>query len=140
MIRRPPRSTLFPYTTLFRSVAWSDNGGKTWSEPLRVNNDGPGAHQFFSWMTVDPVTGAVYLVFYDRRNAEGLETEVWMATSTDGGQHFENERISKKPFTPSETLFLGDYNHITAINGMVRPVWTRTDGQKLSVWTALIQK
>src|SRR5688572_31231539 len=29
MIRRPPRSTLFPYTTLFRSVAyanWSDGG------------------------------------------------------------------------------------------------------------------
>src|SRR5256885_9909120 len=23
MIRRPPRSTLFPYTTLFRSVNWS---------------------------------------------------------------------------------------------------------------------
>src|SRR5256885_7110490 len=23
MIRRPPRSTLFPYTTLFRSVAWT---------------------------------------------------------------------------------------------------------------------
>src|SRR5258707_3071112 len=23
MIRRPPRSTLFPYTTLFRSPAWS---------------------------------------------------------------------------------------------------------------------
>src|SRR6478736_4197207 len=23
MIRRPPRSTLFPYTTLFRSAAWS---------------------------------------------------------------------------------------------------------------------
>src|SRR2546427_2068134 len=24
MIRRPPRSTLFPYTTLFRSIAWAD--------------------------------------------------------------------------------------------------------------------
>src|SRR2546427_3582688 len=24
MIRRPPRSTLFPYTTLFRSHAWAD--------------------------------------------------------------------------------------------------------------------
>src|SRR5687768_17803259 len=24
MIRRPPRSTLFPYTTLFRSDSWSD--------------------------------------------------------------------------------------------------------------------
>src|SRR2546429_6956973 len=24
MIRRPPRSTLFPYTTLFRSLRWSN--------------------------------------------------------------------------------------------------------------------
>src|SRR2546429_7360418 len=27
MIRRPPRSTLFPYTTLFRSRAYSDQAG-----------------------------------------------------------------------------------------------------------------
>src|SRR3712207_7631219 len=27
MIRRPPRSTLFPYTTLFRSALPSDQGG-----------------------------------------------------------------------------------------------------------------
>src|SRR2546429_4840219 len=26
MIRRPPRSTLFPYTTLFRSVSYGDVG------------------------------------------------------------------------------------------------------------------
>src|SRR5258708_14510094 len=25
MIRRPPRSTLFPYTTLFRSVCWASD-------------------------------------------------------------------------------------------------------------------
>src|SRR5437667_1324691 len=34
MIRRPPRSTLFPYTTLFRSDPQSEpdpvSGGKTW--------------------------------------------------------------------------------------------------------------
>src|SRR3712207_8331659 len=28
MIRRPPRSTLFPYTTLFRSGAAADVGGR----------------------------------------------------------------------------------------------------------------
>src|SRR5436309_7116508 len=31
MIRRPPRSTLFPYTTLFRSavlIAWAPRGGR----------------------------------------------------------------------------------------------------------------
>src|SRR2546422_6318566 len=30
MIRRPPRSTLFPYTTLFRS-AWDFNGHAYWA-------------------------------------------------------------------------------------------------------------
>src|SRR3712207_9414584 len=29
MIRRPPRSTLFPYTTLFRSWVWAKNPGTT---------------------------------------------------------------------------------------------------------------
>src|SRR5256885_9990552 len=29
MIRRPPRSTLFPYTTLFRSVAYMEREART---------------------------------------------------------------------------------------------------------------
>src|SRR2546422_6247225 len=29
MIRRPPRSTLFPYTTLFRSIAYDSAGAVT---------------------------------------------------------------------------------------------------------------
>src|SRR2546430_10002054 len=29
MIRRPPRSTLFPYTTLFRSVSFGGDGGSS---------------------------------------------------------------------------------------------------------------
>src|SRR5258707_7513388 len=33
MIRRPPRSTLFPYTTLFRSLL-CDIGTRTWSSEL----------------------------------------------------------------------------------------------------------
>src|SRR3712207_4086362 len=32
MIRRPPRSTLFPYTTLFRSFVREE--GRTWATPL----------------------------------------------------------------------------------------------------------
>src|SRR5256885_10412965 len=31
MIRRPPRSTLFPYTTLFRSVSGSGLSATTWA-------------------------------------------------------------------------------------------------------------
>src|SRR2546426_9503055 len=38
MIRRPPRSTLFPYTTLFRSVipcatVWAKGSAERWAEP-----------------------------------------------------------------------------------------------------------
>src|SRR2546422_3022011 len=38
MIRRPPRSTLFPYTTLFRSLQGLREGGVRENVPL-----GPGA-------------------------------------------------------------------------------------------------
>src|SRR2546422_2765481 len=35
MIRRPPRSTLFPYTTLFRSVAHNPDGARVLADTLR---------------------------------------------------------------------------------------------------------
>src|SRR5690242_20877447 len=41
MIRRPPRSTLFPYTTLFRSRADSNTGRTT--VPRSAANDAPEA-------------------------------------------------------------------------------------------------
>src|SRR2546430_6125748 len=34
MIRRPPRSTLFPYTTLFRSRIWSAADGRLLAGPM----------------------------------------------------------------------------------------------------------
>src|SRR5438067_8369321 len=36
MIRRPPRSTLFPYTTLFRSI-WTRCAGDSELRPLRLS-------------------------------------------------------------------------------------------------------
>src|SRR3989441_6153688 len=44
MIRRPPRSTLFPYTTLFRSEVKEKRflrqfRGKTAGDPIRINQD-----------------------------------------------------------------------------------------------------
>src|SRR3712207_8690880 len=38
MIRRPPRSTLFPYTTLFRSNLYLDNAATTFPKPHEVIN------------------------------------------------------------------------------------------------------
>ncbi len=118
----------------------STDGGETWSAPKRVNNDAPGKHQFFTWMALDPTNGNLHAVFYDRRHHSGNATDVYLATSTDGGQNFMNEKISETPFTPSEGIFFGDYNNISAYGGTVRPIWTRADGRILSVWTALIDE
>src|SRR5436309_5109847 len=46
MIRRPPRSTLFPYTTLFRSPASSGSGDVGRNSPMRsrsVSSAGPSS-------------------------------------------------------------------------------------------------
>lgn len=113
--------------------------GETWSDPVRVNDDEPGKHQFFSWMDVDPSTGYVYVVFYDRRAYDDSRTDVYLAYSKDGGATFINQKISKKPFTPNKLVFFGDYNDISAVNGSIRPIWTEANGGKLSVHTALVE-
>src|SRR3712207_7462111 len=41
MIRRPPRSTLFPYTTLFRSLRLELVGGAAGDDPAPVDDHHP---------------------------------------------------------------------------------------------------
>lgn len=117
----------------------STDQGTTWSEPIRINDDEPGAHQFLTWMTVDPVTGYLYCVFYDRRGLEGIETNVYLAYSKDGGETFTNMKISESSFKPGSMIFFGDYTNISAYEGRVRPIWARADGNTMSIWTALVE-
>lgn len=117
----------------------STDNGNTWSSPIRVNDDPAGKQQFFTWMTVDPVTGYIYIVFYDRRNYTDNQTDVYMAVSRDGGASFENMRISSAPFTPNSGVFFGDYTNISAYNNVVRPIWTALSGSSTkTIYTALI--
>jgi hypothetical protein len=97
-----------------------------------------GKHQFLSWMAVDQVTGIIYIIFYDRRHYDDEKTDVYLATSADGGITWKNEKISDEPFTPDSDTFFGDYTNIAAHAGVVRPIWTRMDNGKPGVWTALI--
>src|SRR5947207_12355973 len=91
MIRRPPRSTLFPYTTLFRSqictsgryidlrspafgldnpglcglssivFSRSTDGGASWSTPAIVSD--PAAN-IQPYITVDVMTGHLFILYY----------------------------------------------------------------------------
>ena len=99
----------------------STDQGSTWSKPIRVNNDPPGKHNFLTWMSIDPISGNIYIVFYDRRAYDTNETDVYLAYSVDGGQTFTNKKISERSFTPQSSVFFGDYNNIHAYNGRIRP-------------------
>lgn len=118
--------------------AKSTDGGDTWTPAKRVNDDGPGKQQFFTWMTVDQVTGKIWIIFYDRRNHPDIATDVYMAVSDDGGDTFVNFKVSDEPFIPDEYIFFGDYTNIAAVNDVVRPVWIRLHNNKLSLLTAII--
>lgn len=116
----------------------STDGGNTWNAPVRVNNDPPGKHQFFTWMTVDQTTGYIWVVYYDRRNYTDELTDVYMALSTDGGLTFRNFKVSNAPFKPTNSVFFGDYTSVSAVNNVVRPIWTRLDMGALSAMTAIV--
>lgn len=121
-------------------IGWSDyrNGdidvftshsadhGRTWSKPLRVNNDPlhDGNDQFFQWLAVDPMTGTVYIHFYDRRDdPANRKTFITLARSTDGGRSFTNYAWTDTAFE-GQTAFLGDYTWLTAYNNRVYGIWT----------------
>lgn len=120
-------------------IVKSTDGGNTWSQPKKVNQDNTQTHQFFTWMTVDPATGFIYIVYYDRRNYNDNRTDVYVARSTDGGETFTEFKVSQSPFTPTSSIFFGDYTGITALNGKVYPIWTRLENGQRSVWIAIIQ-
>lgn len=119
-------------------ISKSTDGGATWSPARQVNNDITATQQFFTWMTVDQMTGYVYCVFYDRRATSGNATDVYLARSTDGGETFSNFKVSQTSFTPTSSVFFGDYTNVSAYGGKVYPIWMRLDGSALSVWTAIV--
>jgi hypothetical protein len=116
----------------------SADGGATWSAAKRVNDDGPGRHQFFNYMTIDQVTGKIYIIFYDRRNYSDTRTDVYLAISDNGGETFSNYRISDTPFAPYSTLFFGHYIGVAAHNDHVFATWMRMDEGELSLWGSKI--
>jgi hypothetical protein len=118
-------------------VTRSTNNGNNWDSVVRVNNDSPGHNQILPWLCVDPITGFIYVVFYDGRNYGNYNVDTYLARSTDGGTTFQNVKVSNSPTIGN--AWLGDYIGISAYNNKVRPIWTKwINGSRSEVWTAII--
>lgn len=121
----------------------SEDGGDNWSEPIRVNQDpiGLGNVHYFPWITCDPETGTLSVVFYDDRNVGGTECEVFCANSADGGDTWEDFKVSDISFTPSPMPgmaadYMGDYLGIVARGGIVYPAWTDNRNSLFMTYTS----
>jgi hypothetical protein len=123
------------------------NGGNPQhSLPVRVNNDGSGADQFFPWLSVDSTNGWVEVGFYDRRDdPNGLLNNMYLARSTDGGATFgENTRVSQVSSDSriqsqlgaisGSFIGLGDYLGMAAVGGKAHMFWTDTRRGKQDVF------
>ncbi len=115
------------------------NRGDYWSKPVKINKDSSRTHQYLPRITVDPTNGHVYIVYYDRRNYQDSQTDVYLAYSTDGGNSFNEVKISESPFTPNSESFFGDYTNIDAFAGIITPTWTRADNGLTSIWACVIK-
>jgi hypothetical protein len=89
-------------------------------------------------MTVDPVTGKIWVVYFDRRNYTDTRTDVFMAVSEDGGNTFQNFRVSETPFIPYSTVFFGHYLGVTACNDHVYSIWNRMDNGENSLVCSIV--
>ena len=121
-------------------LAFSDDGGSTWSPKRAVTDALPGVDRFNHWLSTDAVTGDVNVSFYDTRNdttGGRFETDVYLARSTDGGATFgPNTRVTDAKSNEHDCAGLfpcpainygnqqGDYEGVVAYGGLAHPIWT----------------
>ena len=77
------------------------------------------------------------MVYYDRRAYDDNRTDVYLAYSLDGANHFKEVKISEQPFIPVHANLAGNYIGISASKGLIAAIWTRYDDGKPSVMSAV---
>ncbi len=100
--------------------ARSTDGGQTWSEPKRVNDDptGSGAWQWFATMSVAP-DGRIEAVWNDSRTTgDSTRTALWYSYSTDGGASWSTNEQASPVWNsllgwPNQSK-IGDYYHMVS--------------------------
>src|SRR5262249_41190028 len=128
-----------PDTNIF--VRFSDNGGRSWSAPIKVNDDLSGRTHILPRIAVDQTTGTVAASWYDARNDTGAggaadvdglantDLEFFGSASFMGGACWV-QNIQITPFASSARINansgndFGDYTGLAFEAGVFHPAWT----------------
>jgi len=126
--------------------ARSTDGGTTWSAKKMLNNQPSLNDQYNQAMAVDPVTGALGIIYYDTvADPARLKTDVWYQSSFDAGVTWSTPtkittaQTDETAATANAGNQYGDYNGISGFNSIFFPSWTdRRNNAKEEIWTAKI--
>lgn len=125
-------------------AAWSDDGGATWSGPVRVNDDPPGFDEFLPAIGAGS-DGALYATWFDHRaDTYGTRAFAEITRSIDGGATWApNQPLSEMSsnFTASHSNLspnMGDYLHLASSADALIPVWADGRFYDVDVWSAPI--
>ena len=101
---------------------YSDNDGLTWSAPALVHSPN-GSFQFHPWLDTDPVTGNVYVTWYDPRNGAANTTQRFSAASSNGATWGSSLLLSQGTSTGDGGNDYLEYNGVAVIGGCVYACW-----------------
>jgi subtilisin-like proprotein convertase family protein len=118
----------------------SSNNGSSFGSPVRINDDAGANSQFFADISVDPITSALFVAWYDARNDLGggigtdtdfstnSEVEIYGSYSTDGGQTWApnvliSDGVSNRRDDPNLGTDFGRYIGVTNYGGVGYVAW-----------------
>src|SRR2546428_8385984 len=100
MIRRPPRSTLFPYTTLFRSSATS----RRWKAAATASPsrpDSPRSRSEEHTSELQSRSDLVCRLLLEKKNIDLIDDEVCeLSVTTWRLQTYESMQLATEPLSP----------------------------------------
>ena len=103
------------------------DNGRTWSAPVRVNDDATANSQFLPELAIDNTTGKLAVGWYDARDDAGVpgagsldavpnnDVRYWGALSTDGGTSFLNFPVAAGVSSAAAAGNLNDFGDYTAV-------------------------
>ncbi len=116
----------------------SENKNGEWSPPTTLSTGDKNLARFAVTGCVDQSNGNLYIMYYEQIQTEKPEYRVVLQWSNNGGRIWNQQIVNKDPVKVSDQVFFGDYIHIDAWKGQIRPVWTQFDGVTTNVYTAII--
>jgi len=123
----------------------STDGGLTWSEPLRINNDpGTSRYQWFGVMSVAP-NGRIDIAWLDNRDAPSgsYNSALYYCYSEDQGETWSINKKLSGLFNPHlgwpQQEKMGDYFDMESDNGGSHLAWANTfNGEQDVYYTHII--